>query len=560
LWRARPANEPPPPREMRFEIDTPFTVERQSIALSPDGSRIVFVASATSPRHLWLRSLDASTSRLLERTEDARYPFWSPDGNSVGFFSQGKLKVLDVATGGIRIVADASRGLGGTWNADGVIVFAPTYGGPLHRVSQAGGPSVPVTSIGGAIVRQASPQFLPDGRHFLFYADGNDDERGVWVGQLDDLHAQRVVNDADAAAVFMPPASLLYPRASALVVQRFDPIERRVTGEPAQVAESIYFDPLQSVSALSAANGTLVYRMRLELGTGGRLAWFDRSGREVERLDSPTDAAANSLNLSPDQKRLAIGRGQQRGIWLLDLESHIIAPLVRLGNQPVWSHDGHRLAFAATKSSRVLDLYTTTLDGNGRDELLLATAQTKTPSDWSPSNDVLLFRSIDPVTRSDLWAMPLAGDHKPVVVLKTDADERDPQFSPDGRWIAYESDRTGRSEIFLQPNGPGTAKQVSSDGGVQVRWRSDGRELFYVREDRQLMAVRVEDLNAANPIVRPPVALFPVPLAIGGPALQQYAPSRDGQRFLVNVIRERAAEPISVVLNWPGLPVPERGR
>jgi Tol biopolymer transport system component len=253
---------------------------------------------------------------------------------------------------------------------------------------------------------------------------------------------------------------------------------------------------------------------------------------------------------------VAIGRGQQRGIWLMDVTRPVIEPLLALGNQPVWSRDGSQIAFAASKSSRLLDLYVARADGNGRDELLLSTAQTKTASDWSPSGDVLLFRSIDPISKSDLWALPMHGEHKPWVVLKTDADERDAQFSPDGQWIAYESDRSGRSEIFLQRfSKPGPARLISSGGGTQVRWRRDGREIFYIREDGTLMVVAIENLSAdpsVEPSVGTPAALFTIPVVAGGPGLQQYTPSPDGRRFLVNVNRERP-EPINVVLHWKGL-------
>jgi Tol biopolymer transport system component len=402
---------------------------------------------------------------------------------------------------------------------------------------------------------------LPDGRHFLFYAEGSDTERGIHVGQLDDLNTQVVVNDADAAGVFMAPNALIYPRGGALVAQPFDPERRRVEGDPVQIAESVYVDPIQSVSALSAGTGTLIYRPRSEAGIGARLSWFDRTGREGERVDSRADAAANSMALSPDEKRVAIGRGQQRGIWLLDIARGIIGPFVRLGNQAVWSPDGKRVAFASTKASRNLDLYVASIDGNGAEDPLVSTPQTKTASDWSPDGTMLLFRSIDPITRSDLWVVPVTRDLKPTVVLKTDADERDAMFSPDGRWIAYESDRTGRPEIFLQPFGrAGSAKQVSSGGGTQARWRHDGSELFYVREDGELMAVGIAGLASDNPDARPPVPLFKVPVAIGGPALQQYTPSADGQYFLVNVVRERTAEPITVILNWKGLPSRNQGQ
>jgi eukaryotic-like serine/threonine-protein kinase len=544
------------PGEVRFEIETPVTVERQSIALSPDGGRIVFVANSPGVRKLWIRALDSTSARPIDRTDDARYPFWSPKSDKVGFFAQGKLKVLTVSTGDIQVVINAPRGLGGTWNSDNVVVFAPTFGGPLQRTSLTGSTS-DVTKLSGSSVRHASPRFLPDGRHFLFYADGSDADRGVYIGQLNDPSARRVVQNADAAAEFATAGYLLYPRGGALVAQPFDPVGLRVTGDPVQVAESIDFDVQQSATALSAAtNGTFIYRSRTDAGNGARLAWFDRDGRETERADRLADANANGFAVSHDQKRVAISRGLQRGIWLMDLARPMIEPLLAAGNQPVWSRDDSQIAFSAPKNSRILDLVVARADGNGSDDLLLATSQNKTASDWSPSGDVLLFRSIDPVSRSDLWAMPMHGEHKPWVVLKTDADERDAQFSPDGQWIVYESDRSGRSEIWLQRFGkPGPARMISSGGGTQVRWRKDGREIFYVRQDGTLMVVAVENLPAdpsVEPSVGTPSQLFPIPVLSGGPGLQQYTPSLDGQRFLVNVNRERP-EPISVVLHWKGL-------
>jgi Tol biopolymer transport system component len=364
-----------------------------------------------------------------------------------------------------------------------------------------------------------------------------------------------VVQNADAAAEFATAGYLLYPREGALVAQPFDPVGLRVTGVPIQVAESIDVDGPQSATALSAAtNGTFIYRSRADAGNGARLAWFQRDGREAERVDRLTDANANGFALSNDQKRVAISRGLQRGIWLMDLARPLIEPLLTGANQPVWSRDGSQIAFSGG-NSRNLDLYVARADGKGRDQLV-STSQPKTASDWSPSGDVLLFRSIDPVLRSDLWAISTHGDGKPWEVVRTEADERDAQFSPDGQWIAYESDRSGQSQIWLQPFGnSGPARMISSGGGTQVRWRSDGREIFYVRQDGTLMVIAVEKLPtdpSIDPSVGTPTQLFPIPVLSGGPGLQQYTPSPDGQRFLVNVSRERP-EPINVVLYWKGL-------
>jgi dipeptidyl aminopeptidase/acylaminoacyl peptidase len=296
------------------------------------------------------------------------------------------------------------------------------------------------------------------------------------------------------------------------------------------------------------------------IAQGDRLAWFDRAGRELERLDSVEPAATNNFGLSPKGDSVALGRGGGGriggGIWLLDTTRRVISSFGRLGNFPIFSPDGTRIVYSAAKTTSSLDLFVATVSGGTDDVPLLVTRQSKQPTDWSFDSKFLAYRSSDPQTGYDVWVLPLEGDRTPLPIAHTAADEREAQFSPDARWIAYESSESGRPEIYVQPFGrSGDREKISTNGGTQVRWRRDGQELFYVALDGELMAVTVKPSSASDRVlpIGAPTRLFPSHVVIGGPPGVQYVPSIDGQRFLINVMRDRATEPINVVLHWKGL-------
>ena len=552
--------------ELRLEILTPPTTDQFSLALSPDGEQLVFVAYSDGQPRLWLRSLSEVSARPLAATEGATYPFWSPDSRSVAFFAEGKLKRVDIQGGTAHTLANANIGRGGTWNREGVILFAPNTFDPLFQVSDKGGEPVAVTRIGTPApvgIGHRFPQFLPDGRHFLFAAVGPPPQRGVYVASLDGSVMRRLL-DAETAAV-VASGHVLFVRQGTLFAQRFDPVRLELAGYPFPVAEDVAFSVSANIAGLSSsAAGPLAYRAGAA-DDQRQFIWFDRSGRELGTVGDPDSAAPANPQLSPDGRRVALNRtlDGRPGIWLLETSGGVLSRFTFDG-QPaayaVWSPDGRRLVFGSNPGGR-LDLYEKPANGGGTEELLLDTPEGKAPMDWSSDGRFLLFRTNSagaPNSGFDLWALPTDGDRRPFPVSETIFDERDGQFSPDGQWIAYESNESGRPEIYVQRFPEPRGKwQISTNGGAQVRWRPDGDELFYIALDGRLMAAPFQ-LSSDGQAVEPgtPVSLFGTRIpggALQGGFRQQYVVSPDGQRFLINSLVP-VTSPITLILNWKPKP------
>ena len=560
---------PPAPPETRVDLVTPATDNPTDFALSPDGRQIVFVASGEGASRLWLRPLATTTAQPLAGTEGAQFPFWSPDSRAVAFFADGQLKRIDLGGGAPQTVAQASRSSrGGTWNADGVMLFAPNSGGRLLRVPTSGGPPVAVTTLAGPQSSHRFPVFLPDGRHFLFYSQGTADTGGIYLGTLDAPDTHRLTA-ADAAGAYRASPSapadgwLLWVRAGTLVAQRLDVARAALTGEPVTLADTVVVDGTFNTAAVSvSASGLVAYR------TGGasrqQLTWVDRSGQALGPLGAPDENSLLLPSVSPDGQRVVVARTVQgnQDLWLLDgaRTSRFTFDAAR-DRFPIWSPDGTRIAFESNRTG-TRDLYVKAASGAGAEEVLVASSQTKLPTDWSADGRFLLYFSVDPQTNADLWVLSLEGDRTPWVFLKTPFDERDGTFSPDGRWVAYSSNESGRHEIYIRPfAGPAASAtsasqvggqwQVSSAGGTYPRWRRDGRELYYLAPNGAMMAalVTVTDVTLAPGA---PVALFPTRILGGGADAavgRQYDVTRDG-RFLINTVLEEAAAPITLIQHW----------
>ena len=549
------------PPEMRTEIVTPATTDPVSFALSPDGRQLVFVASGDGPSRLWLRPLTATSAQPLVGTDRAQFPFWSPDSRSIGFFADGKLKRLDVGSGQPQVISDAFA-RGGTWNADGIVLFTRTSTSPLFRMSASGGEAVTVTELD----RQNShrfPLFLPDGRHFLFYAQGERDTAGIYLGSLDAADMTRLTA-ADAAGVYMPPGWLAWVRGGTLVAQRLELTRGALAGDLVTLADPVAVDTLSLVGAVSvSATGLVAYRS----GAANRrqLTWFDRSGKALSTLGAPDENNLTSPRLSPDGRRVAIYRTLQGNadIWLLEGgRTSRFTFDDGLDRYPLWSPDGSRIAFDSNRTS-ARNLYAKRSGGGGSEELLLDSPQDKAANDWSADGRFLIYHSIDPQTNRDLWVLPLEADRKPWVFLKTPFNERWAQFSLDGRWVAYVSNESGRDEIYVRPFVRAAAStstddavggraagqwQVSTAGGNFPRWRADGKELYYIGLDGQLMAA---PLASAGATLEPgaPVALFHTDIFGGGTdngQSWQYDVARDG-RFLINTVLDDASSPITLL-------------
>ncbi len=545
----------------RLELATPPTSSSVSLALSPDGRQIAFVATGEGAPKLWVRRFDQASATALSGTNGATYPFWAPDGRAIGFFADGKVKRVDLSGGLPQTLADAPIGRGGTWSTAGVILFAPTANSGLVRIPDTGGTPAALTALNAGENSHRWPQFLPDGRHFLFrVAVGRLETRGTFVGSLEGGTPTRVLQD-ETAAVFAPPDLLLVVRQGVLVALPFDPVRAVVSGEPVPVAQNVGADiTIERPAFTVSATGVLAHR------SGGvqrrQLVWMDRAGRLLGTMGSPDDAAMANPALAPDGQRVTLQRSFQgnNDIWLLDARG-VLSRFTFDSNTdytPVWSADGQRLVFRSNRNGNY-DLFEKAASSAADERPLLVTAENKAPQDWSPDGRTVLYTVLGQKTRIDLWAVRLDGDKKSFPVLQTAFDELDAQFSPDGHWIAYESNQSGRSEIFVRPFPQSLGEwQVSSGGGSQPRWRADGKELYYVARDGHLMAVPIV-AAADGQVLTPgaPVLLFAVRLASGTgvspgtySSRPQYAVSRDG-RFLVNVaVDAEATPPISIVLNW----------
>jgi eukaryotic-like serine/threonine-protein kinase len=552
FFRQAPADEP----ETRLEINTPSTSNRDSFAISPDGRRLAFVASSEGEQHLWLRPLDQTTSQPLAGTEGATNPFWSPDSRSIGFFAEGKLKRIDIAGGLPQALASAQVG-NGAWSRDGVIVFTPSQFRPLYRVPAGGGEPVAITHLDPP--RQfmhGLPQFLSDSRHFLFSVMGSPEASGIYLGSLDGGEPKRLT-EADGAigylgsdwVVFMRQGALtISKRQGALIARRLDAARGRWTGDPVTVA-----DRVQAFS-VSAVGRVVAYR-----AAGGtqrrQLTWFNRTGKNLGVASAPDANELRAPELSPDGRYIAVDRTVQNNtdVWLMDLARGGFTRLTSDAASdctPVWSPDGTRIAFASSRKG--WDIWIKPASGTGTEELLLGTPKIKWPINWSKDGRFLIYSQGDSKLL-DLWALPITGnDRNPVAVSNTSFGEEQGQFSPDGRWVAYQTNESGSGDeivvqAFPEPSGKW---QVSTGGGVQPRWRADGKELYFIAPDRKLMAVPVV-VRGPTFEAGKPVALFATQIFGGGGSCKpQYVVSRDG-RFLINqVVEESTATPITLILNW----------
>jgi serine/threonine protein kinase len=542
--------------ETHLEISTPPSRDA-SLAVSPDGLKIVFAAGSTGHSQLWLRSLDTPTARPLPGTEGASSPFWSPDNRSVAFFADGKLKRMAIDDGSVQTLVTAPAGLGGAWNDDGTILVSTNPGRPILRMSAEGGDSTAVTRFESQQRSQSFPQFLPDRRHFLFFVTGSAEARGVYVGQLDSLDSRRLF-DAETPAVYVPSGHLLFVREGRLLAQRFDPDGLETNGAAVPIAEHV--NPGTVLSASSA--GPIAYRTPSPDSGQRQLVWVDRSGKETGRV-AYSDTAPPGPALSHDGRRVAVFRYSDGNmdVWSYDIGRGAWNRVTfDAGDDifPLWSPDDSSMVFGSRRGE--MNLYRKLLNGPpGSEELLIETSAPKFPMDWSSDGRFLLYDSFSPKGDVDMWALPLDGarpeEPKSIEVVQTAFNERMGQFSPDGRWIAYQSDKTGRFEIYVQPfPGTGGDVPVSTNGGTQVRWNPRGTELFYVAADNRLMAVPIHSPSNA------PTFEAGTPLGLSGTNAdsmlpngnrQQYVVAPDGQSFVFNSIpKEANTSPIAVILNW----------
>lgn len=555
----------PEARVTRLSIPLPkdtatLSSQAPDLALSPDGGRLVFSASTGKTRQLWLRSLDSFVTQPLAGTDGADSPFWSPDGNSIAFFADNKLKKIDTRSNVIEIICPAGSGRGGDWNQRGVILFCAGDGAALSRVDAAGGKPEVVTELDAARgeTNHDYPSFLPDGEHYLFHLFGKDNH-GIYVGSLKSKERKMLIPlSPDSAnstrAVWSASDSraghILYAlNRNTLLARAFDPDRLELKGEPFRVAENVIVSLTGNARFTTAANGPntmLAYLQNREMDVA-QLTWCDRSGKRLG--EAGTAEPWTSFALSPDDAAVALIRNEPNrlnSLWQLNLAQGTSTRVVTDNDSanffPLWSPDGEQLAFASARNS-ALNLFLKRTTGTAPEERLLETRFQTYPLSWSPDGKVLIYAMGDPQTRTDIWALPMFGERKPQPLLQTKADERGAKVSPDGNWLVYVSDETGAAEVYVTtfPQ-PGRAWRISKSGGNNPAWRADGKELFYL-SGKQLMAASVSN-GGTEFQVSASHSLFEIEGA-------NYAVSRDGQRFLTSDVTERApTPPINVALNW----------
>lgn len=603
-----------PGEQLVLPVNTPPTLNPESFALAPDGTKMVLMGFDEAGVHrLWLQQLDSAQARPLDGTEGARYPFWSPDSRSVGFFADARLKRIDLESGRVRDLAPARIGSGGTWNDDDVIVFARAYDSHLVRVPADGGESIPATTLlsqGGHLF----PSFLPDGRHFLYYKQGDASTRGIYIAELlpppesplpvdltevssvegseaslssledgtlrsaieqsrDSWRAydenlaekQRFLTSSDDGAAYAPSGHMLWVRDGILLAQRFAVDRLELAGPEFVVAEQVLVRP--SIST----GGTILYRSGVQVRDEGQLRWFDRRGSIIETVGMPFGFRASGLSMSTDARFASIA-GFVSGrlhTWVVNLVGGDPRRLTFGdvgGNFQLVSPDGTEVVYMERTS-----LYRQFLSSGGRSLLAAVdsipidvdSGSSRTqdddaffPADWSPDGTSMFFTANLRTSAILLYRFdePVEEGVNPSFVENTLGFS--PVFSPIGNWMAFASDAyADQYEIFLQqyPNGGGR-DQISSGGGGQPRWRADGRELFYVSSDGYLMAVPIRVSNSGETLeAGVPVRLFQTDMPTAGSSLHYYAPSSDGQRFLIHtqpLPEDLKTEPLTFLVNW----------
>jgi len=541
-----------------FDIATPEAAGPlflASVAVSADGRQLLFVADSDGQPHVWLRSIDSVVARPLVGTGGAAFPFWSPDGRSVAFYADGFLKRLDLDGGLVRTLARATVGVGGTWSRDGAILFVRNPASAIVRVSAEGGAAVEVTRLDAGHVGHAFPHFLPDGRHFLYYVTAVPDSRGIYLGQLDGSVSRRLL-DADGGGVYTN-GHLLFIRQTNVIAQPFDAQRLELKGSPFQIADGVFGVAGGQALMLSAAAAAFAFRAG-EARFARQFTWVDRAGNQIaivgDRLGNP-----DGVSYSPDRSQLVFfERGPTSSdLWMLDTRRGLVSRFTEDPDEdifPLWARDGNRIIYTAVRNGQN-SIYQRQI-GTDRKELLIPPQpEPAFASDVSPDGRDLVYQRVDAKTGWDIWKLPLGRDAKPEPVVQTDADERSARLSPDGRWVAFVANNSGVFEVYVQPfPGPGRRLQVSTKGGDQPQWRSDGAELFYIALDGRLTATSIKPAADHQSIdVGPPLPLFvaQVGAVVNPVGAANYAPSVDGQRFLLNrLLRDAGGTPLRVVLNW----------
>lgn len=556
-WRLAAGEFAAPPL-LRFEIPTPdkvtFSPAIRFLSLSPDGRRLVFLGyEPDGTVRLWLRQLDAFDAQPLAGTEGARQPIWSPDSRTVAFFSKGTLKAIDVVSGAIRTICDTDGQFSGAWSSTGVILFTPRNGTPLWRVPAAGGTATPASRLYVKTGEAAhlSPRFLPGGKRYLFTVLTTTGG-GVYLGSLDST-VHTPVLDLFTDVSYLDPGYLLFRRGSTLFAATFDQASARMTGDPIPIVETLSFNRTTGRSNYSVADtGVLAYRPTPDT----RLEWVDRSGRPLRTIGEP--GLYRDPELSPDGKRVAVSRldpvAGTEDIWIIDMvrgvESKLTTDLAA-ELKPIWSPDGQDVVFASNRTGSFC-LYRKHADGSGVAQRVYDSTWDAVPDAWLPDGRAVLLE--EPSRRTvTLKMLPADGMHPVYTIPMDPSPYYGAQLSPDGRWILYTSDYSGRDEVYLRAFPAGQRSwQVSAGGGIGPRWRHDQREIFYLAKDGWMMSVA---LTAASTLtLGESHRLFATDLPRDATQMEgwrYFDVAGNGQRLLLNIPQRPPS--IAVISNWLSL-------
>jgi len=518
------------------------------VVVSPDGNTAAFVMHDTGGEDsLWIRDLGSAQAHVLPGTEGASSPFWSPDSRFLGFFADDKLKKIDTEGGPPQVLCPVVESDGGTWSRDGIILFGHGETGGIYRISASGGNAEPATRMGSKDEAHRWPAFLPDGRHFVFLIDAeNTEDHHLGIGSLDSQDVTPLFNMISNVA-FAPPGYLLFGRSGSLIAQPFDAKTLGPSGDPIALASNLVTNGRSHRREFSASGaGILTYR---SANLDSRLTWVDASGNPLEAVGDP--GRYNLLALSPDKSEVVLGKldadGRTGDLWVLDLARNVTSRLTfhpGAVHAPQWSPDGVAIVYSSAHDGPRSKVYRKPVDGSGQEQLLFDNDKDNTPECVSPDGRNLLV-SIWDLGNQDLWTVPLEDPGKARQLTRTPFSEAWARFSPDGRWISYVSDESGRDEVYVQDFPAMTSRVlVSTDGGNRAEWRADGKEIYYVDSRDRLAAVAVTYGPSGGLQVSQPRELF----RLRG---NSYAPGRDGKRFLVDLPAEDPlAAPVTVVLDW----------
>ena len=541
----------PAPQTLRFEVSPPSAVQSQdSPRISPDGTTLAYSATdSTGTTRIWMRPLSALVATAMAGTEGAHRPFWSPDSRFLGFVAGGKLKKVSVAGGPPQVVCDAPTGSDGSWGSSDMILFDGTGADPILRVPATGGVPTPAVSPDSAqkLLQVGWPEFLPDGKHFLFL--GVSPQSNLMVASLAGGRPV-VLGPCESQVQYLPNGQLLYSRGGSLVMQPFDANALKLKGEPVPVAEQVGASSVGGADFRASQNGVLVYSSRSV--DSGELVEVDRTGRLIRTLGTPAGAA--NLKLSHDGKRVALRvidpQIRTRDVWIIDRTRDIATRFTfekSNENYPQWAPDDKSIAYwtDAPKGG----ITTKTLTGSGETQLLYPVVDECILKDWSRDGSTIFFEKTA-ATGLDIWTLSTTGDHKATAFLTGAFNEFDPHLSPDGHYLAYTSDESGHEEVYVQPYPDRSDKwQISTHGGDDPHWSADGRQMFYLSPDQHMMSVPVTLAPRFEPGV--PVTLFAAKILFPGQQRTHYEVTGDGQTFVMfSPTSTRSLPTTTVVVNF----------